>query len=482
MNAADRLPLCVDCDGSLIRTDLLHETVFALLKLRWFMLLFLPYWLLQGRAVLKSRLAGQVDVDATTLPYNEPLVAWLREEKANGRTIVLATAADASLAHRVAAHVGVFDDVMASQGGINMAGAEKARQLSARYGHQGFDYVGNSHEDLAVWRQAHGSVVVSASTALKDQAAGVSKLLRVFHTPRANLLDYLRAMRLHQWLKNLLVLLPALAAHRIGESATLSAALLAMLAFGLCASSVYVLNDLLDLPSDRVHKHKRSRPFAAGRIPVATGALMIPLLLLASLAASWTLDPQFQLVLAFYLLVTAAYSVRLKNHVMVDVIVLAGLYTTRLVAGAAATQIVPSFWLLAFSLFLFFSLALVKRYAELFAALKQDQSGAAGRGYTVSDLPLLMSLGLSSAMAALLVLALYVNSPDVTRLYAQPALLWLLVPLMLYWVSRVWMLSHRGEMHDDPVVFAVRDKQSLLVALGCLLVMTLAKAGPSWPF
>ena len=481
--AAASLPLCVDCDGSLIRTDLLHENVFALLKARWFMLLWLPFWLLQGKATLKRKLAEHAQVDAATLPYNEALVAWLRQEKARGRKIVLATASDVSLANRVAAHLGVFDEVMASDGGVNLAGAEKARQLSARYGERGFDYVGNSEADMAVWRQAHGAVVAGSSHGMKDRAAGVAKLLQVFQTPRAELRDYLKALRLHQWLKNLLVLLPALAAHRISDPATLGTALLAMLSFGLCASSVYVLNDLLDLPSDRAHPRKCKRPFASGRLPVAAGAVMIPLLLAGSLAAAWTLHPAFKLVLLAYLLATVAYSVRLKNHVVIDVILLAGLYTTRVVAGAAATQIVPSFWLLAFSMFLFFSLALVKRYAELFAALKQDKTGAAGRGYVVDDLPLLMALGLSSAMAALMVLALYVNSPDVIRMYAQPVWLWLLVPLNLYWVSRVWMKSHRGQMHDDPVVFAVRDVQSLVVFLSCLVVMLLAMSGvglPSW--
>jgi 4-hydroxybenzoate polyprenyltransferase len=295
--------------------------------------------------------------------------------------------------------------------------------------------------------------------------------------PAASWLDYVKAMRLHQWLKNLLVLLPALAAHRIGNLETLGTAMLAFLAFGLCASSVYVLNDLLDLPSDRVHERKRRRPFASGRIPVAHGAVMVPLLLAASAAVALQLEPAFQLVLLVYLVITAAYSVRLKNDVIIDVIVLACLYTIRVVAGSAATQIVPSFWLLAFSLFLFFSLALVKRYSELFAALQNERTRAAGRGYEVADLPLLMAMGVSCGMGAILVLALYVNSPDVTRMYAQPILLWLIVPLLLYWVSRIWMKTHRGQMHDDPVVFAARDRTSMAVALLVMVVMAMAQRG-----
>jgi 4-hydroxybenzoate polyprenyltransferase len=477
MDATRRLPLAVDCDGSLIRTDLLHEAVFALLKTRWWMIFALPLWLLRGRALLKRRLAEQVRIDAATLPYNEELLAWLREERARGRTLVLATASDVRLARAVAAHLNLFDLVLASDHGINLAGAEKARELSRRYGERGFDYVGNSRGDLAVWSRASGAIVVGPSGTLAAQAGGVADLLRVFDDRAARLADYLRALRLHQWLKNLLVLLPALAAHRIGEASTLGASLLALLAFGLAASAVYVLNDLLDLPSDRLHERKRHRPFASGRLPVAHGALMVPLLLVASALVAWKLEPAFRWVLLMYLGVTTAYSVSLKNQPVVDVIVLASLYTLRVVAGSAATGIVPSFWLLGFSLFLFLSLALVKRYAELLTALRQERAGAAGRGYEVADLTLLMAVGVSSAMASILVLALYVNNPDTARLYAEPMLLWLIVPLLLHWVVRLWMITHRGGMHDDPVVFAARDSQSLAMLALVLLAMLAAQRG-----
>lgn len=473
-------PLCVDCDGTLIRTDLLHEAVFALLKARWYMLLALPWWLLQGRAHLKARLARHVHIDAATLPYNEDLVAWLREERKRGRRLVLATAADRLLADGVAAHLDLFDEVLASDGGVNLAGDEKARALARRFGEQGFDYVGNSRSDMAVWRRASGAIVVGTPAGggtLAAAAGGVTELLHVFDERAAQLSDYLRAMRLHQWLKNLLVLLPALAAHRIGEASTLSASLQALLAFGLAASAVYVLNDLLDLPSDRRHERKRLRPFASGRVPLAHGPIMIGALLVGAAAVAWTLPPIFQAVLGLYLAVTTAYSVSLKNHPVVDVIVLASLYSMRVLAGSAATGITPSFWLLAFSLFLFLSLALVKRHAELGAVLRQDGQRAAGRGYEVGDLALLMALGVSSAMAAVMVLALYVRDADTAMMYAEPMLLWLIVPLLLYWVMRLWMITHRGGMHDDPVVFAARDSQSLAVVALVLLVMLASQRG-----
>ena len=451
-------PLCVDCDGTLIRTDLLHESVFALLKSHWMLVFLLPWWLLRGRAHLKHEIARRVHLDAALLPYHEPLVAWLREERSRGRRLVLATAADRALADGVAAHLGLFDEVLASGRGINLAGTAKARALVERFGERGFDYAGNGASDIPVWQRAGGAVLVG-------RAGG----------PR--LVDHLRALRLHQWLKNLLVLLPALAAHRIGEPATLAASLLALLAFGLTASGVYVLNDLLDLPSDRRHARKRLRPFASGRVPVAHGAVMAVALLAAAAAVAALLPLRFQVVLVLYLTLTTAYSVSLKNLPVVDVIVLASLYALRVGAGSAATGIQPSFWLLAFSLFLFLSLALVKRHAELGALLREDGRAAAGRGYEVADLALLMAMGVSSAMASVLVLALYVHHPETARLYAEPMWLWLIVPLLLYWVTRLWMISHRGRMHDDPVVFAARDSTSLAVVALALLVMVAAQRG-----
>ena len=474
MDIARPLPLCVDCDGSLIRTDLLHESVFALFKSSWFKLLLLPLWLFTGKAFMKERLAGLVTVDATTLPYNEPLVSWLREQRALGREIVLATASHVRLANDVAQHLGVFDRVVATQDGVNVAGTEKARQLKQLFGSGGFDYVGDSRTDLPVWGEAHGAIVVGGSAALQASAGRASKLLRVFDAPRAGWVDYVKAARLHQWLKNVLIFVPALAAHRIGDMATLWSCLLAFLAFGLCASSVYVLNDLLDLPSDRKHERKRKRPFASGRLPVWQGALMVPLLLLCSAAIATTLHPDFQAVLALYLAVTLAYSVSLKNRPIFDVIVLACLYTLRVIAGAAAARIQPSFWLLAFSLFLFLSLALVKRYSELRIVLARSEHMAAGRGYDVTDLPLLAALGVSAGMAACLVLALYLNSPEVAQMYVTPYLLWAIVPLLLHWISRIWMKTHRGLMHDDPVVFAARDAQSLIIVALAALIMAAA--------
>jgi 4-hydroxybenzoate polyprenyltransferase len=317
-------------------------------------------------------------------------------------------------------------------------------------------------------------VVVSSSPALARRAGELTFVERVIRPPRPKLKDYLRALRLHQWLKNLLVFVPLFAAHLIDSREGLIAAALAFVAFGLCASSVYVLNDLLDLDSDRGHVRKRLRPFASGLIPVAHGLALAPLLLLAAALLNQALPWTFGAVLTGYFVCTLAYSMLLKRQVIVDVLMLAGLYTLRVIAGGAATAIVPSFWLLAFSMFLFLSLAMVKRYSELSLTLAQERDSAAGRGYFVNDLPLLMSVGTGSGLVAVLVFALYINNPETRSIYAQPLWLWLVPPLLLYWISRIWMKAHRGQVDDDPVVFAITDWQSLVIAGFAALFFSLA--------
>lgn len=457
------VPLCVDCDGTLIRTDLLHESVFLLLKHAPWKLLLLPWWLLRGKAFLKERLAQAVRFDWSTLPLNEEVVALARQAREAGRPVVLATASHRLLAEPLARHLGLFDDVLATDGPTNLSGSRKSDQLSERFGLKGFDYVGNDRKDLPVWSAARQAVVVSSDDRLIKAARSTTQVSRVIPSRSPGLRAYLKALRLHQWLKNVLVFVPLVAAHRLTSSDGWVQALLGFLAFGLCASAVYVLNDLVDLEADRRHVRKRHRPFASGLIPVWHGAFLIPALLGASFATAWWLPIEFVGVLAGYFLCTLAYSLALKRQVVVDVLMLAGLYTLRVVAGGAATDIVPSFWLLAFSMFIFLSLALVKRYSELLVTLQQDRDRPPGRGYTVTDLPVLMSVGTSAGMVAVLVFALYINNPDIPAIYDNPLWLWLVPPLLLYWVSRLWMKTHRGEVDDDPLVFALRDWQSLTV-------------------
>lgn len=464
------IPLCVDCDGTLLRTDILHEMVFRLLRVAPWRLLWLPFWLARGKAGLKDRLQALAPLDVATLPVNDDVVALARSARSAGRPVVLATASPKETAEALARHLGAFDEVVASDGQRNLSGPAKRAVLVERYGERGFDYIGNSSADLPVWSAARRGIVVSPGRALAARAASVCEVERVVELPRASLLDVLKGLRLHQWLKNLLVFVPVVAAHRLADNAVLLQAALAFLAFGCCASAVYVLNDLVDLESDRRHVRKRRRPFAAGLLPLWHGVVAVPLLLLASAGiCTWLLPWAFGAVLAAYFTCTLIYSLWLKRQVIVDVLILASLYTLRVIAGGAATGIVPSFWLLAFSMFIFLSLAMVKRYSEMLVTLQQHGQSAAGRGYTVQDLPVLMSIGCGSGLVAVLVFALYINSPETHRAYAQPLVLWLVPPLLLYWVCRIWMKAHRAEVDDDPVVFAARDWQSAVIATTCAI-------------
>lgn len=475
MAAAPTHPLCIDCDGTLIRTDLLHESLIALIKKQPLQALRLPLWLLRGKAHLKQQIAQRVQLDARTLPYNEAVLERIREARAQGRTTVLATASTHAQAEAVQAHLQLFDRIEASSPELNLAGARKAQRLTDLYGPRGFDYAGNSAADIPVWQQAAGAIVVEASGAVQRAASASAPVIATIDRPRRSLKVYVKAIRAHQWLKNLLVFVPLLAAHRLTDMPALWASVMAFLAFGLSASAVYVINDLFDLAADRQHRRKRHRPFASGVLPVSQGLVMVPLLLLAAAAIASFLPVAFALTLVVYLLITNAYTFFLKNRVVVDVLVLALLYTSRLIAGATATGVVLSFWLMSFSIFLFFSLATVKRYAELIVARDANRQELPGRGYVVADIPVLMNFGVSCGTLSVLVLALYINSPEVTEQYANRNLLWIGLPLALYWICRVWMKTHRGQMHDDPVVFAARDWQSWLI-----IALAVAAASLAW--
>jgi len=468
------LPLCVDCDGTLIRTDLLHESVLLLVKKSWLSIFLLPLWLLRGKAYLKQQISLRVSIDPRTLPYEPEIIDLVQQARAEGRLTVLATASTKSQADAIADHLGLFDRVEATGMEVNLAGGNKSAHLEGLFGRGGFFYAGNSRTDLAVCASSAGAIVVSPSQSLLRAAAEHVPVVQAIVPPRPGLKTWLRAIRVHQWPKNLLVLIPVLAAHQASNLQALSNAFLAMLAFSLCASAVYVINDLLDLQSDRRHERKRHRPFASGLLSIAQGAVLVPLLLGATMAVCAFLPWLFGLTLLAYFVVTCLYSFWLKNQVVVDVLLLASLYTSRIIAGAAATGIQPSFWLLAFSMFIFLSLATVKRYSEMLMVLQRSEDKAAGRGYFVSDMPVLMSLGTAAGYIAILILALYVNSADVGGLYANRWALWMTLPPLLYWISRIWMKTHRGEMHDDPVVFAATDRQSWILA--CLVALALLLA------
>ena len=473
-------PLVVDLDGTLVHTDMLHETSLRVLRDSPWHLLRLPIWLPQGKAVVKQNLASRGRFDPQHLPYNEPLLAWLREQKAAGRKLVLCTASDTVVAQAVARHLGIFDEVMASDGAANLGGKVKAASLVARYGEHGFDYVGNSATDLLVWRHARRAIVVNASTALALKASGICEVEKVFPRLPAGLKSWARVLRVHQWLKNLLLFVPVLAAHEFHNTGLWTALALAFVSFSFCASAVYIFNDLLDLESDRAHPRKRSRPFAAGTVPVWMGLILSVVLLAASYGLAISVGGNFLPWLGCYFVLTCAYSWTLKRLMLVDCLALAMLYTVRIVAGAAAAGLALSFWLLAFAVFLFLSLAFVKRYAELEVQLLGGNTKVHGRGYYTSDAPLIQTLGVTAGYGAVLVLALYLNSEAVLRLYRTPEIMWAAVPVLLFWVSWMWMQAHRGKMHDDPLVFAVKDKASLAAGVAFAVVLAVGTKGWNW--
>ncbi len=467
----ESIPLCVDLDGTLIRSDLLVESALALVARNPLALFYMFVWLLRGKAHLKHEIARRVKLDASTLPYNPKVVEWIRSQQ-EFRPVVLCTASDANLANDVANHIGGFSNVLASDGVTNLSGINKCQALLDLYGNRGFDYVGNAQIDLRVWKHARSAIVVESDSRLSAAAARVTRVERVIATPGPSLRLWIKALRMHQWIKNVLVFLPLLASHRILDVDALIYSGSAFFGFSLCASSVYLTNDLLDLAADRTHHRKRHRPFAAGTLPLIAGLIVAIALLIGSLVLAWLITPAFLLVLLGYYVLTTGYSLRFKRVIMLDVIVLATLYTTRILAGAVAIRVIPSFWLLAFSMFIFLSLAMIKRYTELLATIKAGEVKASGRGYDVGDIPLIQSLGGASGYLAVLVLALYIDSAASESIYGRPQLLWLICPILLYWISRAWAIAGRGIMHDDPVVFAIRDRTSqILVVLAAIIVM-----------
>jgi 4-hydroxybenzoate polyprenyltransferase len=462
---ADRaVPLCVDLDGSLVLSDTLHESLLRVLAESPLRIFQVPGWLMHGKAGFKAAIAERHRLDAGTLPYNLELLDWLKLQKQAGRKLVLVTAAHADIASSVAAHFPIFDEVIASTKDLNLSGESKARALVERFGAKGFDYVGNDEPDLHVWKVSRQAVLVNAGAGLRKRAEKIATVNRHFERGQSTFRGWVRALRLYQWVKNTLVFAPLLLAHRFTEVSLLQSAAGAFVAFCLCASSVYILNDLWDLPSDRKHPRKSLRPFASATLPITHGVAIASVLLGAAFAIAWTIGPLFTVALAAYYAVTVLYSFFLKRISLVDVMSLSGLYTMRILGGAAAVQVAPSFWLLAFSVFLFLSLAVAKRYTELSMMVKQGRNSASGRAYESVDLPILLALGIASGYCAVLVLALYINSDQSENLYQRPQMLWLICPLLLYWVSRVWIFAGRGKMHDDPIVFALKDRISLVIA------------------
>jgi 4-hydroxybenzoate polyprenyltransferase len=467
-------PLCVDLDGTLVKSDTLIDSLLVLLRNRPLLVLALPGRLLRGKAAFKAFLSESITLDVVHLPYNRPLLQFLQQEKNQGRDIYLATGADLAIARRVADHIGIFAGVLGSDGETNLTGSKKLDRLRGLLGSGEFDYIGNDTPDLPLLAHASQPMVANPSLGLRLKLRTRRiRPTREFKESRHLLSSLLKAARVHQWAKNLLIFLPLFLSHTLSISRLLTA-LLAFFCFSLTASATYVVNDLLDIESDRRHPHKRLRPFASGDLSAFSGACMVAVFLLLALSGARLLHPAFYGWLLLYLVTTLAYSSYLKRIALVDVLVLAGLYTLRLEAGSAATQTPISQWLAGFSVFLFLSLAIVKRFAELENLRASGSSPKNGRGYLVADIEQMRAFGTSSAYAAVVIFAIYISGQDVTALYHQARLLWLMVPLMILWLSRLWLLASRGELNEDPVVFAHTDWMSRLMGAAVAAVAFLA--------
>jgi len=470
---AGHLPIVVDLDGTLTPTDTLIESVIDLVRRSPLNLLRLPLWLLKGRAGFKDSVAARAGVSAEHLPYREPLLAWLREEKGKGRRIVLATAAHRSIAQAVSRHLGLFDEVLATEAGRNLKGDTKLEAIRKKMGGE-FVYAGDSGADIALWKGARAAVLVGVSPGMAESIRREVAVEREFAREERGFDVWLRALRVHQWLKNLLLFVPLLTAFSFLDAGKLATTVVAFLAFSFAASASYVLNDLWDLENDRAHPRKRLRPFASARLPIVQGLAVAAAALVIALAMALAVSKGFLFMLLLYLALTSAYSWVLKEHVLVDVLTLSLLYALRILAGSVAIGVPASSWLLAFSVFVFLSLALVKRCAELVSLDQNGEGSARGRDYRVTDLVVLWPLGVGAALSAVVVFGLFISADETQARYATPQLLWLVAIGLIYWLGRLWIKTSRGVMDDDPLVYALKDPRGLVAVFAMIVTVLVA--------
>ncbi|WP_410016126.1 UbiA family prenyltransferase [Sodalis sp. C49] len=461
-------PLCIDLDGTLIKTDTLYESLFLLLKKRPLYLFLCLFWLFKGKAAFKYEISKRVLLDPTHLPYNQKIIDYIYAEKNNGREIWLCTAANEKIANCIAGHLNLFNRVIASNKKKNISAKNKANSILSFTQGKGFDYAGNSKEDISVWEKADHAILVDLP---KKFVKNVKiPILLDYRSENRVLSSWLKELRVHQWAKNFLIFVPFLAAHQLGNAETIINCIIAFIAFSLCASSVYLLNDLLDLSADRAHKKKKYRPLASGDISILHGCIGAVLFLTVSFLIGMTLPTNFLWVLISYYIITISYSFYFKTKTVIDVTTLALLYSLRVIAGAAATGIFLSNWLLSFSMFLFFSLAVVKRVVELKDSNDSEEK-LKGRGYYPSDLPILLAAGISSGYISIHIFVLYIDSFASSKLYSNSNLLYLIAPILFIWLTRIWILTWRNAMNEDPVAFAIKDRASQLMCVLILLII-----------
>jgi 4-hydroxybenzoate polyprenyltransferase len=466
-------PLCVDLDGTLVKSDTLVDSLLLLVRAHPLTALKTPIWALRGKAAFKEQVTTSISLDVPNLPYNRPLLAYLQEQHVEGRKLYLTTGADSKIAERIAEHLGIFDGVLASDGRTNLTGHNKLASLQERF-HDGFDYVGNASPDLPLLAGAVQPMVANPDLALtaKLKAEKIT-VSRAFEDRKSRLRAIAKALRPYQWAKNVLLLVPLLLSHAVHLNALIEVAIAAV-CFSLCASSTYIVNDLLDIEADRRHPKKRQRPFASGDLPASTGVVIAVIFVTVALTGAHFLPSRFFWLLLLYLVINLSYSLFLKRVALVDVILLSGLYALRVLAGGAAARVIISPWLGGFSIFIFLSLAMVKRFSELQNIRARGHAPSSARGYQLADIEQLRSFGTASAYAAVVVFSLYISGHEVAPLYRHANRMWLIIPFMILWISRVWLLAGRGELDEDPVLFALTDRMSLLIGLCAFVIVLLA--------
>lgn len=459
----------IDLDGTLIKTDILYESVLLLIKKNFIYLFIMPFWLLTGKSNLKYKVSSLVDINPQTLPYNERFLNYIKEQHQQGRRLILATATTEKYAQAIADHLGIFSQVIASTENKNISGKTKLDNIKNHA--KNFSYAGNAVIDLVIFSQAKESIVVNPTWGLKRKLTLINNISQVFENEDKVGLAAFKAIRMYQWVKNSLIFVPLLMSQQFYNIDAVLNVMIAFISFSFLASSTYIVNDLIDIPNDRMHTRKKNRPLASGRLSIPMAIVIAIILFSSSFVIASSVNAAFFYGLVFYLVLTLLYSFKLKSYILMDTISLSLLYTTRIFVGALVINIMPSVWLIAFSMFMFLSLALVKRCSELQTLGLENKNRTPGRDYTVSDTYILASMGVTSGFVSVLVVALYLNDVESISQYTYPEILWSVCPLLLYWIGRMWIKTFRDEMHDDPIVFTIKDKGSLFCIVSILVII-----------
>lgn len=472
MNKNRPLPIVTDLDGTLINTDILLESFLKLIKKNPLSIFKIIFWVFKGKSYLKDRIAKEVDIDVSILPYNLDLLNYLKSQKGS-RKLILASASNEKFVGKIAEFLGIFDHFIGSDENNNFSGHKKAQKLKALLGSDNYIYAGNSSDDLPIWNRCKNAIIVNLPRSIKNKLNQNSiDISSELSKEKTNFITLIECLRIYQWTKNLLIFVPLLFAQQFVDSNIFFNSLIAFIVFGMCASSIYILNDLLDIEDDRRHRTKKNRPIPSGKISLVHSLFLVPILLVISFYISTRFLPtEFNIILLAYLFMTVTYSFYLKSKILIDVLILACLYTLRIMAGTAAINESYSFWLITFSIFVFFSLALIKRCSELLLAKQANSLTISFRDYQPNDIDLLLPLGASSGLISVLILALFIDSDQIAQKYTSPELLWFLIPITIYWLTRAWMITHRGKMDDDPIVFAIKDKTSICVGIAVLAIV-----------